>query len=90
MAAAEEARQGKTRRREACEKATEDKDAELKAALAKVADLEKTLQEHDRTIARERRGTLLKAQHLEECFSSKCFPWVLPAGIPASFPWWLF
>ena len=55
--------------------------------LAKVADLEAVLQERGRTIARERRGTLLEAQHLEESFSSKCFPWVLPAGTPASCPW---
>ena len=43
--AAEEARH-----REAAEKAFDDKDAELKVALAKAADLEKALQEHDRTI----------------------------------------
>ena len=42
-------------------KAAEDKDAEPKAALPKVADLEKALEERDRTIARERRGTLLEA-----------------------------
>ena len=46
-------------------KAAEDKDAELKAALAKVAELEKALQERDRTIAQERRGTLLEARHLD-------------------------
>ena len=74
LAAAEETRQGETLRREEAEKTTEAKDAELKVALAKVADLEKALQERDRTIARERRGTLLEAQHLEESFSSKCFP----------------
>ena len=51
----------------------QDKDAELKAVLAKVADLEKTLQERDRTIDQERCGTLLEAQHLEVSFSSKCF-----------------
>ena len=50
----------------------EDKDAELKATLAKAADLEKALQERDRTIDRGRCGTLLEAQHLEESFSSKC------------------
>ena len=71
--AAEEARLDETHRREVAEKATEDKDAELKAALAKVADLERALQERDRTIDRERRGTLLEAQHLEESFPSKCF-----------------
>ena len=73
-AAAEEARQAETRRRKESEKAAKDKDAELKMALAKVADLEKALEERDRTIARERRGTLLEAHHLEESFSSKCFP----------------
>ena len=72
MAVVEEACQEETRRHEASEMATEDKDAELKAALAKVGDLEKTLQERDRTIYRERRGTLLEAHHLEESFSSKC------------------
>ena len=77
VATAEETRQGKTRLREEAVKAAEDKDAELKAALAKVADLEKALQERDRIIIRERRGTLLEAQHLEESFSSKCFPLVL-------------
>ena len=77
VAMAEETRQGETQRREEAVKAAEDKDAELKAALAKVADLETVLQERDRTIARERRGTLLEAQHLEESFSSKCFPLVL-------------
>ena len=70
---AEGARQDEARRREAAEKAAEDKDAELKAALAKAADLEKALEERDRAIERERRGTLLEAQHLEESFSSKCF-----------------
>ena len=70
---AEGARQDEARRREAAEKAAEDKDVELKAALAKVADLEKALEERDRAIERERRGTLLEAQHLEESFSSKCF-----------------
>ena len=78
VAAAEETRQGETHRREEAEKAAEAKDAELKATLAKVAELEKSLQEHDRTLALERRGTLLEAQHLEESFSSKFFPWVLP------------
>ena len=68
---AEGARQDEARRREAAEKAAEDRDAELKAALAKVAHLERALEERDRTIARERRGTLLEAQHLEESFSSK-------------------
>ena len=48
-----------------------------KTALAKVIEMEKALQERDRTIAREWRGTLLEAQHLEESFSSKCFPPVL-------------
>ena len=61
----EETRQGETRCREEAENTTEAKDVELKAALAKVADLEKALQERDRTIAWERRGTFLKAQHLE-------------------------
>ena len=86
VATVEESRQGETWRREEAVKAAEDKDAELKAALAKVADLEKALEEHDRTIARERRGTLLEAQHLEESFSSKCFPlvWLLPGWDPAS------
>ena len=70
---AEGARQDEARRREAAEKAAEDKDAELKAALAKAADLEKALEERDHAIERERRGTLLEAQHLEESFSSKCF-----------------
>ena len=46
-------------------------------ALAKVADLEKMLQELDRAVARERHGMLLEAQHLEESFSSKCFLLVL-------------
>ena len=56
------------------EKAAKDNDAELKAALATAADLEKALKERDRAIERERRGTLLEAQHLEESFSSKsCF-----------------
>ena len=55
----EETRQGETQLREEAMKAAEDKDAEQKAALAKVADLEKALEELDRTIARERRGTLL-------------------------------
>ena len=40
---AEGARQDKARRHEAAEKAAEDKDAELKATLAKPADLEKAL-----------------------------------------------
>ena len=69
--------QAETRHREEAGKAAEDKDAELKEALAKVAELEKALQEHDCTIARERHGTLLEAQHMEESFSSKCFPSVL-------------
>ena len=87
VATAEESRQGETQRREEAVKAAEDKDAELKAALAKVADLETALQEHDRTIARERRGTLLEAQHLEESFSSKCFPLVsLLPGWDSGFP----
>ena len=51
VATAEETRQGETRRHEEAVKAAEDKDAELKAALAKVADLEKVLEERDRTIA---------------------------------------
>ena len=68
---AEEARQAEARHREAAKKAAEDKDAELKAALAKAADLEKVLGERDRVLERERRGTLLDAQHLEESFSSK-------------------
>ena len=70
---AEGARQDKALSREAAEKAAEDKDAELKAALAKAADLEKALQERNRAIKREQRGTLLEAQHLEDSFSSKCF-----------------
>ena len=70
---AEGARPDEARRREVTEKAAEDKDAELKAALAKAADLEKALKERDRAFERERRGTFLKAQHLEESFSSKCF-----------------
>jgi len=70
---AEGARQDAARRREAAEKAAEDMDAKLKAALAKAANLEKALEERDHAIERERRGTLLEAQHLEESFSSKCF-----------------
>ena len=70
--AAEEARQDKTHRCEEAEKAAEDKDIELKAALAKAANLEKALEERDRIMERERRGRLLEAQHLEESFSSKC------------------
>ena len=70
---AEGACQDEARHREAAEKAAEDKDAELKAALAKAADLEKALKERDHAIKRERRGTLLEPQHLEESFSSKCF-----------------
>ena len=66
-------RQDEASCREAAEKAAEDKDAELKAALAKAVDLEKALEERDHAIERERRGTLLEAQHLEESFSSKCF-----------------
>nr|XP_020158764.1 translation initiation factor IF-2-like [Aegilops tauschii subsp. strangulata] len=73
VATAEETRQGKTRCREEAVKAAEGKDAELKAALAKVADLEKALQERDRTIPRERHGTFLEVQHLEESFS-RAFP----------------
>ena len=69
---AEEARQAEACRREVAEKVAEDKDAELKAALAKAADLEKALGERDRVLERERRGTLLEAQHLKESFSSKC------------------
>ena len=42
-------------------------------ALAKAADLEKALEERDRAIERERRGTLLEVQHLEDSFSNKCF-----------------
>ena len=71
-AAAEEARQDETRRREVAEKAAEDKDVELKEALAKAADLEKALGERDRVMEREGHGTLLEAHHLEESFSSKC------------------
>nr|XP_020155088.1 uncharacterized protein LOC109740438 [Aegilops tauschii subsp. strangulata] len=63
-----EAHQAKLHRRQEYERVAEAKDAELK-----VADLEKTLQEHDRTIARERRGMLLEAQHVEESFS-RTFP----------------
>ena len=73
----EETRQGETRLWEEAVKAAEDKDAELKVALAKVADPEKALEERDRTITRAQRSTLLEAQHLEESFSSKCFPLVL-------------
>ena len=69
---AEGARQDEARRREAAEKATEDKDAELKASIAKAANLEKVLEERDRAMEWERRGMLLEAQHLEESFSSKC------------------
>ena len=36
------------------------------------ADLEKAFGERDRVLERERRGTLLEAQHLEDSFSSKC------------------
>ena len=70
--AAEEARQVETRRREAAEKAAEAKGTELKAALAKASDMDKALGERDRVLERERRGTLLEVQHLEESFSSKC------------------
>ena len=77
-AAAEDALQEETRRREESEKVAEAKDAELKAALANAADLEKALRERDRAIEQERRGTLLEAQHLEESFSSKCFSCVWP------------
>ena len=70
--AVEEAHRDETRHREAAEKAAEEKDVELKAALAKAADLEKALRERDRVMERERRGTLLEAQHPEESFSSKC------------------
>ena len=38
-----------------------------------MSNLEKALQERDRTIDQERRGTLLEAQHLEDSFSNKCF-----------------
>ena len=70
---AEGVHQDEARRREAAEKAVDDKDAELKAALAKAADLENALQERDRAIDWERRGMLLEAQHLEDSFSNKCF-----------------
>ena len=80
VTAAEGARQDKAHRREASEKAAEEKDAEQKSTLAKVDNLEKALQERDRTIDRERRGMLLEAQHLEESFSSKCFPAGLGSG----------
>ena len=86
VATAEETWQGETRCREEAGKAAEDKDAELKAALAKVANLDKALQERDRTIDRERRGTLLEVQHLEESFSSKLFSCVLPGWDPAFRP----
>ena len=43
MTAVEGACQYESHRHEASEKATKDKDAELKAALAKAADLEKAL-----------------------------------------------
>ena len=59
--AAEGAHQDKARRREATEKAAEDKDAKLKAALANADNLEKALEERDRAMERERRGTLLEA-----------------------------
>ena len=84
---AEGPHQDEARRREAAEKAAEDKDAELKAALAKPADLERALQERDHAIERERRGTLLEAQHLEESFSSKCFSCVWPGRGPVFHPW---
>ena len=74
---AEGARQDEARRRDAAE----DKDAERKAALAKAVDLEKALEERDRAIEQERRGTLLEAQHLEESFSSKCFFFGCRVGI---------
>ena len=82
VATAEETREGETRRREEAMKAAEDKDAKLKAALAKVTDLKKTLQERDCTIARELRGTLLEVQHLEDSFSSKCSSSILPGWDP--------
>ena len=72
VATAEGARQDEARRCEAAEKAVEDKGAELKASLAKAADLEKALKERDRAIERERRGMLLEVQHLDEIFASKC------------------
>lgn len=65
---AEEARQDETRRHQVAE----EKDAEMKAALAKAADLEKALGERDRVMEWEQCGTLLEAQHLEESFTSKC------------------
>ena len=68
---AEGARGDEARRSEAAEKAAEDKDAKLKATLAKAANLEKALGERDRVVEQERRGTLLEARHLEESFSSK-------------------
>ncbi len=88
-ATTEGGRQDEARRHEAAEKATNDKDAELKAALAKAADLEKALQERDCAIERERRGTLLEAQHLEESFSSKCF-FLSFAGLGSGFSSLLF
>ena len=60
------------------EKTVMAKDAELKAALAKVTDLEKALQDRDRAITKERYCTLLEAQHLDETFASKCFLLNLP------------
>ena len=66
------AHQAKLQRRQEYEKAAEAKDAELKAALAKVADLEKALPHRDRAGARERHGMLLEVQHLDEIFASKC------------------
>ena len=53
------------------EKATAAKDAELKVAVAKVAELEKALQDRDRAGNRERHGMLLEAHHLDETFASK-------------------
>lgn len=86
-ATTEGARQDEAHRCEAADKATDDKDAKLKTTLAKAADLEKVLQECDRTIDRERRGMLLEAQHVEESLSSKCFSCVSPGRDPAFPPY---
>ena len=70
---AEGAHQDKARRREA-PKGGRGEGRRVEGGSCQVVNLEKALQERDRTIDRERRGTLLEAQHLEESFSSKCFP----------------
>ena len=60
------------------EKEATAKDARLKVAIEKDAELEKALEACNCAGDLERHGTLLEAQHLEESFSSKCFSWILP------------